>query len=68
WGLIFTPMQAVKNVSGLVGGPPPQRPSDELKRAVLKMMAAQLAAQATMPPPLTRRGFDVILPEQPPTA
>lgn len=61
WGLIYTPTQIIKNISGITNGPSPTAPSNDLKRLVLKMLAAQLAQQAgPVPPPLKQRGFEVI--------
>ena len=40
WGLIMTPVQVVRNVSGMLSGPDPQKPSAQLERIVRLSMAA----------------------------
>jgi hypothetical protein len=47
WGLIMTPVQVVRNLRGVFGGPDPSQPSAQLEKFVRMSMAAQAAA----PPP-----------------
>jgi hypothetical protein len=44
WGLIMTPVQVVRNLSGVFGGPDPARPSAQLEKFVRMTLAAQAAA------------------------
>jgi hypothetical protein len=45
WGLIMTPVQVIRNLSGIIAGPDPSRPSAQLERAVRVQLAAHLLAQ-----------------------
>jgi hypothetical protein len=49
WGLIWTPVQVVRNVIGMVKPPSPDAPSPSLERAI----AFELAAQQLQPQPGT---------------
>jgi hypothetical protein len=55
WGLIFTPIQVVRNITALCTDPDPARPSAQLDRLVRlglaqQFLARQKAAQAAPPP------------------
>lgn len=56
WGLIFTPVQVVRNIIAIFGGPDPTKPSPQLVNFVRIQLAARLVAyqreQAKIPPPL----------------
>lgn len=41
WGIIFTPVQLIKNVAGMLGGPSAKQPSPLLERFVRIQAAAQ---------------------------
>ncbi len=45
WGIIFTPVQVIRNVIEMAGGPNAQQPSPLLERAV-RMNAAAILAEA----------------------
>jgi hypothetical protein len=45
WGLVLTPVQAVRNVVEMCGGPDPSRPSPALRNWVLMNMGAQMYQQ-----------------------
>jgi hypothetical protein len=48
WGLIMTPVQVVRNLRGILGGPDPQQPSAQLEKAVRLSIAQQaLPARAS---------------------
>jgi hypothetical protein len=48
WGFIVTPVQIVRNVAGMLGGPDPTKPSPHLERLIRLNIAAQaVAAQST---------------------
>jgi hypothetical protein len=40
WGIIFTPIQIIKNLTAMAGGPNPRQPSDLLRRFVSLNLAA----------------------------
>lgn len=46
WGLIMTPVQIVRNLAGLAGGPDPEIPSEALERAVRLDVASSLFVPA----------------------
>ena len=46
WGLIMTPVQVIRNLRGIFGGPDPLKPSQQLEKAVRVTIARRaLAAQ-----------------------
>jgi hypothetical protein len=61
WGLIVTPMQIFRNISGIMSGPP-TAPSPQMRNIVVKRLGAQLsqqraAAQLAAQPPATAPQF-----------
>ena len=46
WGLLFTPVQVVRNISGMVKPPDPMKPSAQLERIVRLTMASRAVAQS----------------------
>ena len=55
WGLILTPVQVIRNIVEMTGGPNPQQPSLLLERVVKMQAAAYLAERmnaAGTPPPI----------------
>jgi hypothetical protein len=59
WGLIFTPVQIIRNVIGICSGPDTSRPSADLRRIVQMKLGAELLnstrrRSAQAPPPLPR--------------
>jgi hypothetical protein len=44
WGLIFTPMQIAKNLSGIFGGPDPESPSENLESYIRIDLAKRIDA------------------------
>lgn len=46
WGLVFTPIQIVRNVTGMVKGPNPFEPSPELHGVVGRSIAIRIAQGA----------------------
>ena len=54
WGLVMTPVQIIRNVIGICGGPSPAKPSELLERMVRIQVAAEAwtaAHQAQQTPP-----------------
>jgi hypothetical protein len=55
WGLIYTPVQIVRNIGALKNPPDPSRPSDALRKSVVvnigRSMVAQKKVNASQPPP-----------------
>ena len=49
WGLIFTPMQIVKNLSGIFGGPDPEFPSEQLESYIRIDLANRIEAGERIP-------------------
>jgi hypothetical protein len=45
WGIVLTPIQISRNVIGMIRGPDPSRPSDDLRRAVLSSLLMNVGAQ-----------------------
>ena len=56
WGIIFTPVQVIRNIVEMAGGPNSSQPSPLLERAVRMHAAATLAEamNANRPPPIPR--------------
>ena len=44
WGLIMTPVQVIRNLRGIFGGPDPLQPSPQLEQAVRVSIARQALA------------------------
>ncbi|HZV20354.1 MAG TPA: hypothetical protein VE986_02290 [Hyphomicrobiales bacterium] len=42
WGLIITPVQIVRNIGGMLGGPDPARPTPELEKLIKINLAEQI--------------------------
>jgi hypothetical protein len=42
WGLIMTPVQLIRNVGGMVSGPDPSQPSEQLEKLLRLELAARL--------------------------
>lgn len=49
WGLIYTPVQIGKNLSGLLGGPDPEIPSEQLETMTRLELAVRVDAGEPMP-------------------
>ena len=45
WGLILTPVQVVRNVSGMLSGRESSRPSEDLRRVILVNLGMQALQQ-----------------------
>jgi hypothetical protein len=45
WGILMTPLQICRNLSGIFAGPSPQRPSIELEKLARVGLAAKFAKQ-----------------------
>jgi hypothetical protein len=52
WGLLITPMQIIRNISGLSAGAP-SAPSSKLKRIVMQRLGAQALQQSAAQLPAT---------------
>lgn len=53
WGIIFTPVQVVRNLVGIFGGPKPEQPSPDLESAVrTTIVNRKLAQQAAGAQPI----------------
>ena len=46
WGLVLTPVQIARNLTGMVKGPDRAKPSDALRRAVLVRIGSELISKA----------------------
>ena len=46
WGLVLTPVQIVRNVAGMFGGPDPSRPSENLRKVTQVNLGLQMAASS----------------------
>jgi hypothetical protein len=53
FGLLMTPVQIIRNIVAMCGGPNPSRPSPELERVVRLLIAQHVASQ---PDPLAKNG------------
>jgi hypothetical protein len=53
WGIIFTPVQVIRNMVEMAGGPSPAQPSPLLER-IVRMHAAATLAQGRNTPPIPR--------------
>lgn len=49
WGLIHTPLQIWRNISGITGGPDPEFPSEQLENLIRLDIAARAEAGEPMP-------------------
>lgn len=53
WGLIFTPVQIVRNITGMLRGPDPLQPSPQLEKSVRMSIASQAVARQKAQPAAT---------------
>jgi hypothetical protein len=47
WGIIITPVQIVKNIGGMMGGPDPSKASPELEKLIKISLAQQILTNRT---------------------
>lgn len=50
WGIFITPVQIIRNVSGLFMAPDPTRPSEQLEKLLRMNLASQVIAAQEQPP------------------
>jgi hypothetical protein len=49
WGFIYTPIQLCRNLSGIIGGPDPEVPSEQLKTLTRSDLAIRIEAGEPLP-------------------
>lgn len=67
FGLIVTPIQLIRNLVGMIGGPSPNQPSRLLVETVTRMVASQLPAAPAAPPLPTGSAIPPALPNNLPS-
>ena len=55
WGLIMTPVQIIRNLSGMFGGPPADRPSDQLENIIRLDLAERMEQGYELPGQSTKK-------------
>jgi hypothetical protein len=50
WGLVFTPIQVIRNITGMLNSPDPNLPSRELEQIVRLQIGNAIARAKTHPP------------------